>query len=377
MYACVRILSESIASLPIELMQRKGTKTVNVLDHPAVSLLAEPNEWMTCHDLMQFWVAHSELRGNAYAFKVKDGTGRVRQLLPLTPDQVGAVQNSDWSIDYTVGTDKQIAGVYNAQRVLHLRNFGTDGWMGLSTVTLHRDEIGLAMQTQKHGAVLFKNGAQIGKVVEHPAQLGEQAYARLKESIQKTYTGADNAHKTLILEEGMKLSTVGMTNEDAQFLDTRRFSKQEIASIFGVPMFLLNDTEKSTTWGSGLEQISRAFLNYTLKPRLDRITKTLARELLTPEERKTHFFRFDVDEFTLGDMSARFSAYKTGVEGKIITPNEARSWEGLDPIDGGDEFPEAPKPAVQEGVKVYNLPEERRPVRMIRDRDGSVRVEPV
>lgn len=337
-YSCVKILSESIASLPLGLYRKVSEKTTQqVLTHDALDVMAAPNAWMTQHELVQFWVAHQELRGNAYSFKARAG-GRVKEILPLHPSAVSVRQNPDWSIVYTVGSDKDASGECGPDRVMHLRNFGSESYVGLSTIGLHREAIGLALQTEKHGAVLFKNGAQMGAILEAPSALSDQAYERLKKSLEEEHGGVVNAHKSLILEEGLKASRIGMTNEDSQFLETRRFQKQEIAAIFGVPLFLLNDTEKSTTWGSGLEQIGRAFVNFTLKPRLSRLTQVLGRELLTREERRDHFFAFDTDEFTLGTIKERFEAWASGITNGVISPNEARAWEKLNPRAGGDEY---------------------------------------
>lgn len=254
-FTCVKIISESVASLPIGLYRKTPQhELVEVTDHPALELIARPNNWMTWHELCQYWVTHSELRGNAYAFKVRTGDGRVRELYPLRPDQVGVRQDYDWSLKYTVGAGKEnVNGTYGPERVFHLRNFGTTGYVGESTIALARDEIGLGLQMQKHASNLFKNGTNIGTVFLHPKTLSDPAYQRLKESIDKNFSGPKNTGRPFIAEEGMTVEKLGMTLEDAQFLDSRRFSKQEIAGLFGVPMFLLNDTEKSTTWGSGLE----------------------------------------------------------------------------------------------------------------------------
>lgn len=347
-YSCVKILAESIASLPLALYQRNGTRSQIVNDHPAMNVLRRPNEWQTAHEYLSWLITNSELRGNGYSFKVRTGDGRVGRLLPIPASAVFVEQMPDWKLRYTLSTDKDnIQGLFDSQRVMHLRNFGSDSFQGLSTIGVHREAIGLALQTERHGAVLFNNGAQVGLVFQHPGTLSDEAHKRLKESLKEEYSGARNAHKPLILEEAMKVEKVAMTAEDSQFLETRRFQKQEIAGIFGVPLFLLNDTEKNTTWGSGLEQISRAFVNFTLKPRLSRITQTFCRELLTEkEEREGYYFAFDTDEFTLGDMLSRFQAYEKGIGNGVLNPNECRAWENMNPRDGGDEYSESkPEPA--------------------------------
>lgn len=336
-YACVRILSESIAMLPIRLMRHQNGRTDEVDTHNALDVLYTPNGWMTPHEYMQLWVSCVELRGNFNSFKNRNGRSEVRELLPLLPQQVTVRQEPDWSLVYTVSGDKE-SGTFTQEQILHARGLSSDGYQGMSTLQVHRESIGLALQTEKHGASLFKNGAQLGVILQHPKTLGDDAYKRLKSEFDAKYAGAGNAHKTLILEEDMKVEKVTMTAQDSQFLETRRFQKQEIAAIFGIPMFLLNDTEKSTTWGSGLEQISKAFVTYTLKPRLSRITQTLARELLSRSERRNHFFAFDTDEFNLASLKERFEAYAKGIEAGLINPNEGREKENMNPREGGEVY---------------------------------------
>lgn len=336
-WACVRILSESIAQLPVELKRKRSGRIEDVDEHPALSLIRTPNDWQTPHEFWQNQIAWMELRGNGYAYKVRNGRGRVMEMLPLTEDQVSVEQDQDWRLIYTVGSE-QINNTFTPEQMFHLRNFGVSSYVGLSTIGYAREAIGLALRTEEHGARLFKNGAQLGRTFEHPNQLSQDAYERLKKSLANEHGGASNAWKTLILEEGMKVSSPGMTNEDSQFLETRRFQKQDIAAVFGVPLFLLNDTEKSTTWGSGLEQITKGYVRFTLAPRLSRIEQTLNRELLLPQERGEYFFKFNTDQFSLGEFKERMEGYKIGIEGGVINPNEARSKEGMNARDGGDEY---------------------------------------
>lgn len=340
-YSCVRILSESIGSLPIGLYRKDGKARIEVEDHASLRVLQQPNSWMTAHEFWALMVLYSELRGNAYAYKVRNGRGEVSELLPLQSSQVEPRIRDDWQIEYRVTTTEANpvrGGVYGQDRIMHLRNMSADGLCGLSTIRLHAEEIGAAQQMQKHGAILFKNGAQIGKYVEHPGKLSDEAWDRLKKSLKKEWEGVENAHKTIILEEGMKVSSIAMTSEDAQFIESRKFSKQEIASIFGVPLFLLNETEKSTTWGTGLEQISKAFVRYTLRPRLSRIEQTLRREFLAGPDRRNHEYAFTTDDFTLADFKTRMEGYAKGIEAGVINPDEARATERMNPRPGGDQY---------------------------------------
>lgn len=335
-FACVRILSESIGMLPIMMKERQGGKLVDVKEHDALGLLLEPNGWQTPQDFWSFIVSNIELQGDGFAYKNRGAKGKVLELLPMQAKDTTVKQKEDFSLEYKNPVFGRNG--LSQDQIFHTRNLSLDTIRGASTISLHKEAIGLAKQTEAHGAALFKNGAQLGRVFEHPEKLGDKAFEHLRDSLEKEYAGAANAHKTLILEEGMKVGNAAMTNEDAQFLETRRFQKQEIASIFGVPMFLLNDTEKSTTWGTGLEQLSRAFVAYTLRPRVTRLQQSLKRELLNRNERRRFEFKFDTDAFAMGDLANRFNAYSTGINSGILSPNEAREREGMNPREGGDEY---------------------------------------
>lgn len=337
-YQCVRIVGEAIASLPLGLYRKEGKRKIEVTDHPALEVLAEPNDWMTQHELMQFLLAHTELAGNAFAFKIRNGEGRVRRILPVRPDECTVEQMQDWSLLYSIGTDRGISGTYGPDRVMHLRNFGTDGYLGLSTIRLHREQIGLSLQMQRHAAALFANGAQLGRFFVTPHQLDDPAFERLKAEIKAQAEGAHNSGKSMLLDNGLDVKSVAMNNEDAQFIELMQLTTAQIAGLFGVPLFMVNQTEKSTSWGSGMEQIGRAFVNYALKPRLSRLTQTMRRELLLPAERRDHFFAFDTDEFVMGDFMQRMQGYEKGINSGVLSPNEAREWENLNPRDGGDDY---------------------------------------
>jgi HK97 family phage portal protein len=343
-YSCVKIISECIASMPLKLHRRVSeTEVEEVSDHPALDVLRKPNSFMTQHELLQYWITHFELRGNAYAYKVFLGNGRVGELLPLQPDMVGVMQWYDWRVIYTVGSGKDgVNGRFESDRIFHLKNFGTLPYKGESTIALHRDEIGLGLDMQRHAGSVFRNGTSIGTVFKHPKVLTQTAYDRLKKSIDDQFGGALNAGRPFIAEEGMDVAKLGMTMEDAEFIESRTFTKQEIASIFGVPMFLLNDTEKATTWGTGLEQISRAFLNFSLTPRMKRTCSKFQSELLTPKEQKDHFFAFDTDNFTLGDFVNRYNAYAKGIAYGVISSNDARHRERMNAREGGDKYFDPP-----------------------------------
>lgn len=337
-WACVRVISEVLAQLPVKIQTKNESGQWVDSEHDALRLVHEPNEWQSKHEFISHLTSWAELQGNGYYFKSRDSRGGVRELIPLQADGVEPKhQKTVFRLRYKVSGDNRIEGEFNADRILHMRNFGTDGWVGLSTIANLRNCIGLALQTEEHGARLFKQGAQPGLAIKAPSATQEQI-ERLQQKLADKYEGAVNAHKTMVLQGDMSLEKIGMTNEDAQFLETRHFSKQEIASAFGVPLFILNDTKNSTTWGTGLEQQLRAFKTLSLGPRIKRLGSTLDRELLMPDERATTRFAFDLDELDMADFKDRMEGYRSGIEAGVLNPNEARDIEGRNPREGGDKY---------------------------------------
>jgi HK97 family phage portal protein len=338
-WACVRTLSEVVAQLPVMVQTRNDDgQWMNAPDHGVLRVVHEPNDWQTSHEYIAHLMTWSELRGNAYYYKATDARGRVMRMYPLRADDVEAKPTNNFSMVYTVGGNSRLQGrQLAASEMFHLRNFGSDGYMGLSTIENLRNSIGLALTTEQHGSNLFKNGAQPGLMITAPSATQDQVEA-LQKKLDDKYTGAGKSHKTMIMRGDMTAQKISMTQGDAQFLETRHFSKQEIASAFGVPMFILNDTQKATTWGTGLEQQLRAFKTISLAPRLNRLAQTMARELLGRNEKRMTRFMFDTDALTLGDFKDRMDGYRAGIESGVLSPNEAREVEGRNPREGGNEF---------------------------------------
>ena len=335
-FACVRILSEVIAQLPIKVQTKQAGQWVDAAEHKALELLNRPNEWQTGHEFIAFLVVWAELRGNGYYYKSKDGRNTVRRLLPVQADNVEVGHTDNYNLQYKV-TNGNVKGEFGADSIFHFRNFSSDGYVGLSTISQMRNTIGLSLSMEQHGSKLFSNGAQPGLMITAPSATDEQVKA-LQKKLDDKYAGSGNAHRTMILRGDMKAEKLSMSNTDAQFIEAQHLTKQEIASAFGVPLFILNDTQKSTTWGTGLEQQLRAFKTLSLGPRLNRLAQTLARELLSSRERGQSRFIFDTDALTLGDFKDRMDGYRSGIESGVLNPNEAREVEGRNPRDGGDSY---------------------------------------
>lgn len=338
-FACVGILSESVAQLPLKVYKERpgGGKDV-AKNHSLYRLLhSAPNEWMTSFEWREMGMADLCLRGNHYAFKTIV-RGEVRELLPIPAAAVTVKQNQDWSLVYKVnfghGQGQQDVPAAN---MLHVRYRTLNGFEGISPIGYARESIGLSMATEKHGARLFRNGARPGGVLEHPGRMSDEAAKRFKEQWQEAFTGA-NVHKTALLEEGMKFNALTMTSEDAQYLETRKYQTEEIARIYRVPLHLIQSTEKSTSWGSGIEQMTIGFVRFVLLPWLVRWEQAIERDLLTEKDRETHFVQHLVEGMERGDIKSRYEAYQTAIQNGIMSPNEVRAKENMNPREGGDDY---------------------------------------
>lgn len=358
-YACVKVLAESIAMLPCNIYTRKGEDTrTPARNHPLWPLLHDqPNDWQTNVEFFEMLVASLCLRGNAYAYINRTPSGRVVELLPLHPDMVRVEMGPAFRVAYQVTMPDGTFQTLGAGELLHVRGLTLNGWLGISPIAYARESIGLALATEKFGGQLFKNGAKMGGVLEHPGKLSDEAYRRVKESFDEAHSG-ENAHKTALLEEGMKFSKVTMTADDSQFLETRKYQRGEIASIFRVPPHLIGDLEKATF--SNIEQQTLDFVNFSLMPWLVRFEKAFKRDLLTATERKTIEIRFNVAGLLRGDAAARSAYYKAGINDGWLTRNEARAAEShlgvvLNPLDGLD-LPLAPL-NMTDGTKPPAVPE--------------------
>ncbi|WP_010244611.1 phage portal protein [Acetivibrio cellulolyticus] len=344
-YSCVRILSETVAGLPLHVYRYNdsGGKEKN-LTHPLYKLLHdEPNPEMTSFAFRETLMSHLLLWGNAYAQIIRNARGEVIALYPLMPNKMTVDRDSNGRLFYlyqrstddapTLGKDSQ---VYLAPSdVLHIPGLGFDGLVGYSPIAMAKNAVGLAMATEEYGAKFFANGAAPGGVLEHPGTIKDPQ--KVKESWNAAYQGSANSHRVAVLEEGMKYQSIGISPEQAQFLETRKFQINEIARIFRVPPHMLADLEKSSF--SNIEQQSLEFVKYTLDPWVVRWEQSMCRALLSDTEKPTVFIKFNVDGLLRGDYVSRMSGYATARQNGWMSANDIRELENLDRIPaelGGD-----------------------------------------
>lgn len=338
-YACIQVLAQSIGMLPLNVYASAGDSKTTAKDHPLWPILHDqPNDYQTSVEFFEMMIMALCLRGNAYAYVNRTRSGRVIELLPLHPDMVRTEMGVDFTLKYHITMPDGSFKEFGVGEIFHVRGLTLNGWLGISPIAYARESIGLALATEKFGGQLFRNGAKMGGVLEHPGKIGEEAYKRLKNSFDEAHSG-ENAHKTAILEEGMKWSKVSMTADDSQFLDTRKYQRSEIASIFRVPPHMIGDLERATF--SNIEQQSLEFVNYTLMPWLTRIEKAIKRDLIDPKERSSISVKFNVAALLRGDAAARSAYMHAGILDGWLTRNEARRMESdigiiLNPLDGLD-----------------------------------------
>lgn len=337
-YACVRILAESIASLPLHFYQYNDAggkeKAVN---HPLYWLLHdEPNPEMSSFSFRETLMTHLLLWGNAYAQIIRNGRGEVIALYPLMPDRMTVDRDARGRIYYeytrsdsdanTLG--KKSTVILSPEDVFHIPGLGFDGLVGYSPIAMAKQAIGMGLACDEYGAAFYQNGAQPGGVLEHPNVVKDPK--RVRESWNAIYQGSCNAHRIAVLEEGMTYKPITISPEQAQFLETRKFQIDEIARIFRVPPHMIGDLEKSSF--SNIEQQSLEFVKYTLAPWISRWEQAIQRSLLLMSERTRYFARFNVEGLLRGDYQSRMNGYAVARQNGWMSANDIRELESLDMI---------------------------------------------
>lgn len=344
-FDAVQVRSQTLAGLPLKLFRRKsGGDKEPALSHPLYRLVHDqPHPDLTSYEWRAMLNAHLDLRGNTYSQIVRDGAGRVRRLVPLHPDRVTIRRSREINSDgvrpifYDV-SNEGLGGTstLGSFDMLHVRGFTTDGVLGLSPVRIKAETIGLGMASNEHAARMFSNGARPAGVLEHPAKLGDDGSKRLRESWTAIHGGVGNSGKIAILEEGMKFNEIGLTNLDAQLLESRKYSRTEIASMYRVPPHMLGDLERATF--SNIEQQSIEFVVHCMLPIVTNWEQRLNVSLLSEAERGEYFFAFNLAGLLRGDLKSRYEAYQIGRTNGWLSANDIRETEDMNRIKGGDTY---------------------------------------
>ncbi|MBQ1811984.1 MAG: phage portal protein [Erysipelotrichaceae bacterium] len=342
-YACIRILSEAIAGLPLHLYRynSEGGKE-KALNHPLYLLLHdEPNPEMSSFVFRETLMTHLLLWGNAYAQIIRNGKGDIVALYPLMANKMQVNRDDKGELYYeyyrSMDENQKECGtvILSSRDVLHIPGLGFDGLVGYSPIAMAKNAIGLAMAAEEYGSKFYANGAAPSGVLEHPGTIKDPS--RVRESWQSTFGGSANSNKIAVLEEGMKYTPISISPNEAQFLETRKFQINEIARIFRVPPHMVGDLEKSSF--SNIEQQSLEFVKYTLDPWVVRWEQSIQRSLLSPTEKPEYFVKFNLEGLLRGDYQSRMAGYATARQNGWMSANDIRELENLDKIpkeEGGD-----------------------------------------
>ena len=332
-FACVRIISESIASLPVRVYKVEPDQD-KILDrtHPIHSLLTRnPNEFMTTYTFLEVLMNNLLLNGNSYFYIERDSSARPIGLIPIKSEDVKVI-NHDGQIYYDV---KEFEIAILKEDMLHFFNLSFNGYEGTSVINAQRTTIGTSIASNDSANSILGNSAQTGGVIKHPGKLSKEAVERLKTSWNQSHSGSFTAGKTAILEEGMSFEPSTFDVNKLQLIETRRFQIEEIARIFKVPLSLIGHLEKSANYSS-IEALSIDFVRFTLQPYLVLIESELNRKLFRENEFSNYFVRIDSNGLLRGDSAARADYYREMISMGVLSINEVRVMEDFNRIDDGD-----------------------------------------
>ncbi|SBW05818.1 Portal protein-like protein [uncultured Alphaproteobacteria bacterium] len=338
-FASVKVLAESVASLPVHVYRRtEDGGRERASDHPLEAVLNDAaNPWTPASEFRLLMTTALALNGNCYAYANRDRDGRVVELIPLDASAVSVSRNSTTLEPiYRVTEANNQVHEYGRSEIFHVRGIGTSMLTGDSPVLAGREAIGIALAGEILAGSLMANGAQPAGMLKHPKKLAKEILDRLRVAWDSRYTGADKVGKTIILEDGMEFQQLGMTSVDAQFLEQRRFQLEEVARLWRVPLTLLGNLDRATH--SNAEQLGQQFLSYCLMPILRLWQDALRLTCLSPEERRDHYVEFLVDDLARADLTARFEAYSKAINSGVLSPNEARGMENRGPYAGGETY---------------------------------------
>lgn len=331
--SCVRVLSTAFAALPLHLKRVDGDRTENALDHPLYHLLhSSPNDEMIAYNHRQVIMDNLLYKGTAYNEIARDGRGRVREITPLC-GQVQVDRDSRNKLIYDHWDGSKNTPIPSS-RMWRITGYTKNGITGLSPLSVARETIGQAISANDFGGSVFKNGGKLSGILSVKQQLTPDQQKDVLAAWNSSFMGANNAGKTALVHNGAEFKQASMTLVDAQFLETMKFNRSQIAGIYGVPPHMIGDLERATF--SNIEHQSLDFVIYSLLPHIVNFEQTVVRDLLTPAERMRYRAKFSVDGLLRGDSKARAEFYKALHNMGVLQRNEIRAFENLNPIQGGD-----------------------------------------
>jgi HK97 family phage portal protein len=345
-FGCVQAISSALASLPVIVYRRKGELRIEEPTHPLARLVkAGPNARQSWPDFIEWVAAQSLLKGNALVEVVRDGAGEVHALEPVPWEWVTVLLLPTGRLAFDVQPNTQLGVAQRRRRLLqgeciHLKDRSDDGYVGRPRLARASDVLSGAVSAQMFAGSFFKNAATPSGVIETPQRITDDGIARLREQLEKKFTGPSKAGKVLILDQNLKWSKTSLSPEDSELLETRRFGVEEICRIFQVPPPIVQDYTHNTFTNS--EAAGRWFAQFTIGPWARKLEAEFARAVF-PEGAELEI-EFDMSAFLRGDPNTRWQAHQIAIASGVLSPNEVRQIEGWNPRPGGDEFAQSAKP---------------------------------
>ena len=331
-WSCCRLISETVATMPIHLYERVARGRNIKYDHSACSVLNRPNDFLYRYDVLYHLIIGCVLWGNGYVRIHRDRYFKAISLELLQPTEVEPYLSVNKILFYRV----QGGEILNSCDIIHIKGLTLDGIIGKSPISVHRENLSLSKSAQEYGEKFFSQGGNTSGIFKYPHKLSDVEYKRLKTGLREQVVGIAKAHSPMLLEGGMDYQRITIPPEDAQFIATRKFQKNEIATIYGVPPHMIADLERATN--NNIEHQGIEFVIYCLMPYLVKIEAEFDRKLLTEKESSKYYFKFNVNGLLRGDAKSRSEFYKTMSLMSAMTPNEIREREDMNSYEDGDKF---------------------------------------
>ena len=333
-YACVKVLSDTMATLPCRLYREtKGGTELHSTSPLDTLMLNSPNEYQTGAEFFSYVMVNLCLSGNFYGYVNRTSSGAVVEILPLKTENVSVQQDSQYNVIYVVTFDDGRRDVMTPDQILHIRGMSMDGVTGVSPIQYNGNTLGAGIDARDYAAKVFTNDATPRGVLHTDGILDDDSFENIKKSWNASHGGVGNSHKVAILEQGLKFQAVSLSPDDVQLLDMRKYTRSEICAMFRVPPHMIGDLDRATF--SNIEHQDLAFYKATMLPYLMLIEARLNKALLNVT---TQCFKFDTANLLRTDMGTRVETYNTLISAGVMSPNEARKELGYNPREGGDEY---------------------------------------
>lgn len=333
-WACVKLLSETVSSLPLNIYRKTDDGRKIDDRHPLSILLAgKVNKWQNKIEFFETVMLNLITQGNAYCV-IERHAGRIVGLVPIMSNQVEPMLLADGSLVYNYANDNGVA-VLAAQNIWHIKLMGS-GTVGMSPLAYQRNTLGIAQAAESATGKIYRNGAKPSGVLSMDRVLTSAQRDQVRANFSTLSETKDD--RLIVLEGGMKFDAISLSPLDIELLSSRKFQISEICRWYGVPSVMVNDNNGSTTWGSGIEQIMQGFYKLTLRPILEKFEASILVSLMDPSERARYEVEFDFDALLRADAKSRFESYRVAIASSVMTPNEARKQEHLPAKDGGDQL---------------------------------------